>query len=135
MRINQAVRVESEVQRRYSSLNLAEGFTPIIDQFTTSEGFDIFAMPLVKWGGEEDDCFLLCLDRLTGWTVRRSYLKLGLKGEKEANLLIEGSCGELGTPAVIPTDQDTRFVSAFLPTMFARLVIIFSFFASSLARC
>lgn len=38
-------------------------------------------------------CFLLCVDRLTGWTVAKPSLKLGFAGDTAAQLVIEGSWG------------------------------------------
>ena len=45
--------------------------------------------------------------------IARPTRKEGLTGEKAAKLLWQDSWGELGIPAIITTDQDTRFVSYF----------------------
>jgi len=55
---------------------------------------DMFAMPPVEWQGEPFDCFLLCVDRLSGWTLARPSTKLGLTGEKAAHLMLDAGWGE-----------------------------------------
>ena len=47
----------------------------------------------------------------------------GLTGEKAAKILVENCWGEIGVPAVITSDQDTRFVSAFFLTICSLLGI------------
>ena len=76
-------------------------------------------MPEEEFEGEVYDCFLLCVDRFTGWMIARPTRKAGLTGEKAAMLLWKDSWGEIGVPAVITTDQDPRFVSSFFSTMCA----------------
>ena len=105
------------------SLQVKEHPHPIIDQFWASICMDLFKFPTVIWQGEEVDCLLLCVDRLTGWMVGRPVFYTGLSGEKVANLLVDNMWGELGVPAVITTDQDSRFISKFFLTMCGRLGI------------
>ena len=57
--------------------------------------------------------FLMCVERFTEWMWARTKQRRGLTGEKAAQLLVQESWGEVGVPAIITTDQDTRFVSAF----------------------
>ena len=101
------------------SLQVPERPQPFIDQFWGSFCLDIFDMPEETVEGEKFDCFLLCVDRLTGCMVVRPTRKEGLTGEKAARLLWEGSCGELGVPTILTTDQDPRFVSSFFQTFCA----------------
>ena len=130
--------VEAEVSRLKSECRICqlcdpENFTlevpiqmtPIIDQFFGSVCLDIFQMPPEKIGesGEECDCFVLCVDRLTGWMIARPTQLSGLTGEKAAKLLVDSCWGEIGVPAVITSDQDTRFVSAFFLTVCTMLGI------------
>ncbi|EPS67738.1 hypothetical protein M569_07036 [Genlisea aurea] len=84
---------------------------------------DIFSMPRVTWQGQEYDCFILIVDRLTGWMIARPTLSAGLTGEKAAHLIFDASFGEIGLPSIITTDQDPRFTSSFFLTVCARLGI------------
>ena len=54
---------------------------------------DILSMPPVEWEGDEFDCFLMCVDRLTGWMVARPSQKQGLTGKKAVHLLLDNSWG------------------------------------------
>lgn len=101
------------------SLQVSERPHPIIDQFMASVCLDIFDMPEEEFEGEVYDCFLLCVDRFTGWMIARPTRKAGLTGEKAAMLLWRDSWGEIGVPAIITTDQDPRFVSSFFSTICA----------------
>ena len=78
-------------------------------------------MAEIEWQGEKYDCFLLCVDRHSGWTLARPSQKAGLTGDKAAHLLLDGGWG--GIPAVITSDQGPQFTSAWWQTMCARLGI------------
>lgn len=72
--------------------------TVVPDRFMASVSMDVFSMPTVSWCGEQYDCFLLWVDRLTGWMIARPSLKTGLTGERAAHLLLDDSWGEVGVP-------------------------------------
>ena len=101
--------------------------TPLPDRFMASVCLDIFSMPPTDWLGQHFDCYLLCVDRLTGWMVARPTTKQGLSGERAAHLLIDGSWGELGVPSIITCDQGTQFTNQWFATMCARLGVRVAF--------
>lgn len=82
---------------------------------------DIFSMPPVEWEGEEFNCFLMCVDRLTGWMVARPSQKEGLTGKKAVHLLLDNSWGEIGIPGIITSDQGSQFISQYWDTICSRL--------------
>lgn len=67
--------------------------------------------------------FLLCVDRHSSWTIARPTQKEGLTGEKAAQLLLDGSWGEMGVPGIITSDQGPQFASQWWETMCQRLGI------------
>lgn len=97
--------------------------TPIPPRVMASVCLDIFSMPAVDWQGETFDCFLLCVDRHSGWTLARPARKAGLTGKKAAHLLLDGCWGEMGLPAIVTSDQGTQFTAQWWDTMRARLGI------------
>ena len=101
--------------------------TPVPDRFMASVCLDIFSMPPTEWLEKPFDCYLLCVDRLTGWMIARPTTKQGLTGEKAANLLMDSSWGEVGIPSVVTCDQGTQFTSQWFMTMCLRLGIRMAF--------
>ena len=95
--------------------------TPVPARIFWSVSLDVFSMPTAVWEGQQFDAFLLCVDRLSGWLIARPTQKLGLTGAKAAKLLLDGSWGELGVPAVIICDMGPQFVAQFWENMCARL--------------
>ena len=94
---------------------------PVPDRIFEHVCVDIFSMPETKWQGEMYDCFLLCVDRLSGWMVARPTTKLGLTAEKAARLLLDGGWDIWGIPSTITSDQGPQFVGKWFQTMCARL--------------
>ena len=86
-----------------------------------SEAMDLFALPEVTWEGQQFDCYILMVDRLTSWMMARPSLKLGLTGEKAAHLMLDGRWGELGVPITVTSDQGSKFVSQWWLTICSRL--------------
>ena len=84
-------------------------------------------MPSAEWLGQQFDCYLLCVDRLTGWMIARPTTKQGLSGEKAAHLLMDSSWGEVGLPSVVTCDQGTQFTSQWFVTMCLRLGVRMAF--------
>jgi hypothetical protein len=97
--------------------------TPVPDRFFASVCLDVFSMPPTVWLGQNFDCYLLCVDRLTGWMIARPTTKQGLTGERVAHLLLDSSWGEVGVPSVITCDQGPQFTSQWFTTLCLRLGI------------
>ena len=97
--------------------------TPVPSHVMTSIALDVFALPAVKWQGQEYDSLLLCVDRLSGWMIARPCRKVGLTAEKAAHLVMDNGWETFGVPAVITSDQGSQFVGQWWKTMCARLGI------------
>ena len=87
----------------------------------TSVALDIFHMPEVTYEDERFNCFLLCVDRHSGWMIARPTTEEGLTGKKAATLMLDSSWGEMGIPSIITSDQGPQFVSAWWKQMCSRL--------------
>jgi hypothetical protein len=81
---------------------------------------------LAEWKGENFDCLVLCVDRVTDWLLAKPALKEGLTGEKTAHLLLDGGWGEVAVPTHITSDQGTQFISSFFRTVCAETSIFAS---------
>ena len=97
--------------------------TPLLPRVWFSVSLDVCFLPPTTYEGENYDCYLLCVDRHSGWMVARPTLEEGLTGRKAAQLLLDNSWGELGVPSIITTDLGTQFVSEWWKHMCARLGI------------
>ena len=96
---------------------------PVPPRLFDSVCIDVFSMPPARWRGEDYDCMLLCVDRLSGWMLARPATKLGLTAERAAHLLLDHGWNEIGIPSLITSDQGAQFVGQWWRTMCARLGI------------
>ena len=97
--------------------------TPIPRHIMTSVALDIFSLPRVEWRGKTFDSMLVCVDRLSGWVIARTTIKLGLTAERAAHLVMDDGWDIFGVPAVITSDQGPQFVGQWWRTICARLGI------------
>ena len=94
---------------------------PIPGRLMHSVCLDVFSMPPTQWDSEEYDSILPCVDRLSGWITACRTTKLGLTGERAAQLLLHHSWAPFGVPSQVHSDQGTQFVSSWFQTMCSRL--------------
>ena len=87
-----------------------------------SVALDMFKMPLTKYEGSDYDCFMLCVDRLSGFVGAWADLELGLTGKKVAQKMLE-RWEVVGVPRVVVCDKGPHFVSAWWRTLCAGLGI------------
>ena len=87
----------------------------------TSVALDVFALPSVKWNGEEYGSLFVCIDRLSGWIIARPCRKLGFTAEKAAHMIMDNGWDVFGIPSIITSDQESQFVGQWWKTMCARL--------------
>jgi hypothetical protein len=93
----------------------------------TSVSLDIFHMPLTKFEGKPYDCFSLCVDRHSGWTVAIPALNKGLTGSQIAKDMLRFQWRPFGIPTKITSDQGPHFAGAWWHTMCATLGIQMAF--------
>ena len=78
--------------------------TPIPPRLFFSVSIDIFSLPSTVWEGQEFDCVVLCVDRLSGWMVAKPSQKLGLTSEKAAHLMMDDGWNILASQVyLLPT--------------------------------
>ena len=96
---------------------------PIPERLMHSVCLDVFSMPPTSWDGQEYDCILLCVDRLSGWIVACPSLKLGLSAEKAAHLILHSGWEPFGVPSTVHSDMGPQFVGQWWRTLCAQLGI------------
>ena len=94
--------------------------TPVPGRCMVHVALDIFSIEPTTYQDREYDSILLCVDRLSGWTVADTCTKKGLPTEKAAQLMLE-KWEMFGVPEVITSDRGQHFIGAWWRTMCARL--------------
>ena len=84
--------------------------TPVPPHIFDSIALDIFKMPLTKHEGREYDCFVLCVDRLSGFVYAWPEKEEGLTGKKVAQRMLE-KWETMGIPRMVTVDRGPQFVS------------------------
>ena len=87
------------------------GMTALPTRSMSHVCIDVFTLPPTQWQGVEYDCMIVCVDRLSGWIVAIPTTKLGLTGEKAADLLLDKVWYVFGVPTVVSSDQGFQFMS------------------------
>ena len=95
--------------------------TPIYPILMDSVAVDIFHMNPIVIDGKTIDCFVLIVDRLTGWIVAFPESKNGLTAKKIATHTTLHHCNFFGIPRVITSDKGQPFASIFWKTLCAKL--------------
>ena len=94
--------------------------TPVPDRCMVHVAIDLFSIAPTTHQGHSYDSILVCVDRLSGWTIAVPCEKKGLTSEKAAQLMLE-KWEMFGIPEVITSDQGQHFVGAWWQNMCARL--------------
>jgi len=87
--------------------------TPIPCSLGDSMAIDVFHMPKVVQDGKAYDCFILAVDRHSGFTVVEPALELGLTSVDVAKLIFPKWIEIFGVPSVITSDKGAHFASHF----------------------
>ena len=95
--------------------------TTILPHAMISVCIDIFSLPQTTWLGDIYDCFILLVDRLTGFLVAIPTTTTNLTAEKTADLLLERAWYIHGIPTIIYSDQGPQFAGAWFRTVCSRL--------------
>ena len=90
--------------------------SPVPEHIFDSVALDIFKMPPAEYNGEQFDCFVLCVDRLSGWISAWADREEGLTGKRVAERMME-RWDVLGIPRVVTSDRGPQFVSSFWHTL------------------
>ena len=96
---------------------------PVPERLMHSVCLDVFSMVPTSWQGEDYDCILLCVDRLSGWMVACPTTKLGLSSSRAAHLLLEKGWEPFAVPATVHSDCGSQFIGDWWKNMCSRLGI------------
>ena len=105
------------------SLSQPVRMAPIPNSVFSHICVDIFSMPAEVYQGEEFDCMVVWVDRLSGWILARPSQKRGLTAEKTASIMIDAGWDIFGVPDSITSDQGPQFAGKFFRTVCSRLGI------------
>ena len=94
---------------------------PVPERIFDHVCLDVAIMPSVEWLGQEYDCMVICVDRLSGWIIAKPSLQEGLTAQKAAHLLLDGGWNEIGIPSLITSDQGSQFIGYWWKTLCSRL--------------
>ena len=90
--------------------------SPVPPHIFDSIALDIFKMPATKYDGREYDCFVLCVDRLSGFVYAWPEREEGLTGRKGALKMLE-KWEVMGIPRLVTVDRGAQFVSSWWRTL------------------
>jgi hypothetical protein len=110
-------------ERQYWQAQGPIDYNPVPEKIMSHVCLDVFAMPEVIHNEQRFDCFLLCVDRLSGWIVAKPTRKLGLTAELAANLMLDSCWDPFGIPIRITSDQGAQFIGQWWKTLCSRLGI------------
>ena len=99
------------------SQQVAQEPNPVPPYLMDSVAIDVFNMPEAQWEGSTLDCFVLCVDRLSGWMIALPEKRLGLDAKKVAKQMYSRHWSPFGLPSVITSDQGPQFVGAWWRTL------------------
>ena len=91
--------------------------TPIPNRLGDSVSMDIFQMEKREFEGKPYECFVLIVDRLSGFIITEPTTLKILTPLKVANLVFVKWLDIFGVPLVITSDQDPRFTSHWWKSM------------------
>ena len=72
--------------------------TPVPPNVMESVAIDVFYMPKMLHNGKVYDCFVACVDRLSGWVVAIPERRLGLRADKVACKMFRRAWDLFGIP-------------------------------------
>ena len=101
----------------HHSLHMPIEPTPVPPRLMDNVCIDVFMMPVFKVGNEAFDCFVACVDRLSGWIVAFPATRLGLSAERVAKEMFARAWNFFGMPRVVSSDQGPQFASAWWHTL------------------
>ena len=87
--------------------------TPIPRSIGDSMAIDVFYMTPAVWEGRTYDCFILAVDRHSGYTVVEPALQKGLTSLSTAEKIFPKWLEIFGVPSVITSDNGPQFASNF----------------------
>ena len=105
------------MEHPHHALNLRQDPVPIPPKLMDSVAVDIFAMPASTFEGTIYDCFVACVDRLSGWIITIPMTRKGLTAQAVAKQMFHRAWSLFGVPSVITSDQGPQFAAAWWRTL------------------
>ena len=105
------------IEHPHTLLKLRQDPIPVPPYLMDSVAVDVFTMPLVVHNGKQYDCFVACVDRMSGWIVTVAMQRKGLRADVVAKKMFSKAWSLFGVPRVVTSDQGPQFASAWWQTM------------------
>jgi len=105
------------MEHPHHALDLRQDPTPVPHTLMDSVAVDVFNMPLVTYEGANYDCYVACVDRMSGWIITIPALRKGLSAKSIAKQMFQRAWSLFGIPSVITSDQGPQFAAAWWQTL------------------
>ena len=105
------------MEHPHHALNLRQDPVVIPPVLMDSVAIDIFSMPPATFEGTNFDCFVACVDRLSGWIVAFPATRRGLTANFVAKQMFHRAWSLFGVPTKITSDQGPQFAAAWWQTL------------------
>ena len=97
------------MEHAHRALNPRQNPTPVPPVLMDSVAVDVFNMPQVTFEGSTYDCFVACVDRMSGWIVTLPAMRKGLQAKYIAKQMFQRAWSLFGVPSIITSDQGPNF--------------------------
>ena len=105
------------MEHPHHSLKLRQDPIPIPPAIMDSVAIDVFTMPPVVFENATYDCFVACVDRLSGWIIAFPATRKGLRADVVAKQMFHRAWSLFGVPRIITSDQGPQFAAAWWQTL------------------
>ena len=105
------------MEHAHHALDLRQNPTHVPPVLMDSVAVDVFNMPQVSFEGATYDCYVACVDRMSGWIIAIPCMRKGLQAKNIARQMFHKAWSLFGIPSVITSDQGPQFASAWWQTL------------------
>ena len=105
------------MEHPHHALDLRQNPTIVPPTLMDSVAVDVFNMPQVTFEGSTYDCFVACVDRMSGWIITIPAMRKGLQAKSIAKQMYHRAWSLFGVPSVITSDQGPQFAGAWWQTL------------------
>jgi len=105
------------MEHPHHALDLKLYPTPVPPVLMDNVAVDIFYMPPEKIGEVTYDCFVACVDRLSGWVIALPLSRKGATAPAIAKELYFRAWSIFGVPRIVSSDQGPQFAAEWWRTL------------------
>ena len=105
------------MEHPHHALDLKLYPTPFPPVLMDSVSVDIFNMPPEKIGDVVYDCFVACIDRMSGWVIAFPLSRKGATAAMVAKEIYHRAWSLFGVPRVVTSDQGPQFAAEWWRTL------------------